>query len=439
MRLSGRHKMCIFGKKWYSIEVCETSRVLPNKPYCPKTIIQKFAKANIPTMVCNAHVAPAEPVTVNVCTASGLLPNSWCPEIEERSFAPGDEPTAICTIHHEPTVWRYICEQTGKLVNPYCPNQIHKEFPQSQAPTVVCDLHLKPIPKCPNPYYKTGKLQIYSAFELSWAGMKSTIACPDSQRGKFLDALVADGVNAIRDALTCAHDPDDPLDYYQLEDDDFLPVLISRVKEVAERDLTWILLLEPYGRGISDNQARFYIRALMPFIQNLIWEPINEPRNNDRQRQLVKILLDEGIPKNHISIEYADAGDWFTMFDDYDLKGKALVSSHWMGSVESLEYIFGGSTAQTVLKWGNFWGSCDGPDTMLKSTGRNFWWCIQHGWDNRRPTAQQVREIVAWFKENGAIGYEMLTAILYPDSGAPTIAGAFSNEGREERWALAGA
>jgi hypothetical protein len=340
--------------------------------------------------------------------------------------------------------WRMvsgICPFSLRNAKTTCPPAIEWDFKEADeiGDCTECEaLEEEPAPKCKRPYRSTGTLQVYTAFQLSWAGMKSTAACPDSMRGKFLNALVADGINAIRDALTCAHDPNDPLDYYYLEDAAFLPVLISRVKEVARRDLTWILSLEPYGGTISDDQARLYIRALMPFIDNIIWEPKNEPRDNDRQRQLVKILLDEGVPKNHISIQYADAGDWGDMMLGWDLAGKCLTSSHWMGSVESLEWIFAGGTAQTILGWGNFWGSCDGPDTMAMARGRNFYWCIIHGWENRRPTAQQVREIVAWFKAHGGIGYEMLTAVLYPDSGAPTIAGAFTDEGIEERKALAG-
>jgi len=53
---------------------------------------------------CPAPHPPIPPptVTIEVCTASGILPNEWCPAKELRVFPRGTEPTALCTIHAAP-------------------------------------------------------------------------------------------------------------------------------------------------------------------------------------------------------------------------------------------------------------------------------------------------------------------------------------------------
>lgn len=53
---------------------------------------------------CPIHVGPCpdETVKVEVCSASGLLPNEYCPAKELREFKKGTAPTETCAVHRAP-------------------------------------------------------------------------------------------------------------------------------------------------------------------------------------------------------------------------------------------------------------------------------------------------------------------------------------------------
>jgi hypothetical protein len=336
--------------------------------------------------------------------------------------------------------WRFnICPESFLEANTACPAAKSWVFKKSD-PHEKCNIH-GIVPKVSKPVHDTGRLLIWSGLILSGMGMKETPDFPEYRRAEYLNALVNGGINTMRDFITCIPgDEDDPLSYWQFDDPELLELLKSRMKLVQERDLTQILTLQPYCGTISDDQVRYYIRNLKEFLpnQNLIFEPINEPRNNDRQREIVKILLDSGVPKENIAIEFVDSSDWVNMFNEFGLIGKSFFSKHWMGSMETVKEIFGGSSAQTLLGWGKFFGSCDGMDEQGKAKGLNFWHNAQAGIDNRRPDNNQLHDIVKWFLTNGGCGYEMLSASGYQHSAWPNMDDMILI-GHDERQAMSSA
>jgi len=305
--------------------------------------------------------------------------------------------------------------------------------------TLTDELIPKPTQVCPRPYHKTGELRVYSATILSGLAMKETPDWSDSLLHEYYDSLVIDGVNAERNFSTVAPcDPLDPLDYWRFYDPQYLGVVKKRLDLIKERDLTEIVCVHPYRMGISDDQARWLIRELKGYLPNIIFEAMNEPypHEQDRNRRIVETLLAEGIPRAHIQVQYVECGAWGDMMEELDLKGKCLVSSHWMGSMETVNDIFSGGTAQTILSWGMFCGSNDGPDKLLKSKGLNFWHNAQAGLDNRRPDNGQLSDITGWLLSHNGAGYEMLSASGYQSSAFPSMNDVIA-VGKAERTAMA--
>jgi hypothetical protein len=270
------------------------------------------------------------------------------------------------------------------------------------------------VPKCLIPYNKTGKLLIFSGTILSGLAMKETPEWPEKRLAEYYNALAIDGVNAERNFSTCAPgDPWDPLDYYQFDDPDYLTVIQRRLALVKSRDLTEIMILQPYRSGISNADVRWLIKKTKQFLPNIIYEPTNEPGPPDVPRliAIAEILLEEGIPKSNILIEFAHSGEW----SDFMLNGMkdgATVCHHWIGSMETASEVFSGGAAQTILSWGTFCGSNDGPDKLLKAGGLNFKYLEEAGVDNRRPTNYALHALSCWMLENGR-GYEHLSASAY--------------------------
>jgi hypothetical protein len=268
--------------------------------------------------------------------------------------------------------------------------------------------------------------------------MKGTAGWPDSRLAEYYNALVKDGVNAERNFSTCAPgDPYDPLDYYQFGDADYLKIIQTRLEIIKKRDLTEIVILQPYRDSITDDQARWLIRALRPYLPNVILTPVNEPQPQDMDKimSIVNIALNEGWPKRNLLIEYCDCGTWGDMMLG-GLKNEVSVSRHWIGSIETINEIFSGGTAQEILSWGTFCGSNDGPDKLGQAHGLNFRYLEDLGVKNLRPTNDELHNIAGWFLSNGR-GYEHLSAAAYqrPGKAFPNMDDAISL-GRGERIAL---
>jgi hypothetical protein len=297
--------------------------------------------------------------------------------------------------------------------------------------------------KCLIPYHKTGKLLIFSGTILSGLAMKETPEWPEKRLAEYYNALATDGVNAERNFSTCCINPPDPWDpnaYHQFDDPEYLTVIQRRLALVKSRDLTEIMILQPYRSGISNADVRWLIKKTKQFLPNIIYEPTNEPTVPDVPRliAIAEILLEEGIPKSNILIEFAHSGEWADFMLN-GMKDGASVSHHWMGSMKTVADTFTGAAAQQILSWGGFVGSNDGPDEFNDAGGLNFRYLEEAGVDNRRPTNYALHALSCWMLENGR-GYEHLSAAGYRVATVNGLSWPNMDDaiviGREERKAM---
>jgi len=300
-----------------------------------------------------------------------------------------------------------------------------------------------PPAKCPDPYHAGGKLRIFIGSMLSGLAMKETPEWPDARLPEYYNALVKDGVNAERNFSTCAPgDPYDPLDYWRFNDPEYLTVIKSRLALIKERDLTEIICLTPYRGSISDDEARWLVRELKSYLPNIIFECVNEPTENERQRRLVEILKAEGIPNKFIQVQHVDSGAFYDLLHD-TLNGEGLATYHWTGTLETINAPWpkGWSTSSGMMTFMTMglYGSNDGQDTMRAALGLNFW---LHDHQNppiteyRRPNNWQLGKVSAWFRAHGKGHVEHLSASAYQRSAKPNMDDALSI-GHEERLAMA--
>lgn len=296
------------------------------------------------------------------------------------------------------------------------------------------------IGKCPDPYPK-GKLRVVVHTLLGGLAMKEIPEWPDARLPEYYDALVKDGINAERYASTCKPgDPYDPLKYWQFSDPKYLTVVKKRLNLMRERGLTAIICLQPYRGSISDDKARWLIRALHGY--PIIWECVNEPTTNDRQARLVEVLKEEGVKNKFIQIQWTDSSDFKRLLRD-NLNGKGLATYHWTGTMETVNAPWpkGWSTSSGMMEYMSLgmYGSNDGQDTMRAAKGLNFWLHDHHNppiTEYRRPNNPQLRKVAAWMRAHGKGHVEHLSAAAYQRSARPNMDDAISI-GHAERLAMA--
>jgi len=304
----------------------------------------------------------------------------------------------------------------------------------------------RPVGQCPfciGPYHKTGKLRVFIGSMLSGLAMKETPEWPDARLPEYYNALVIDGINAERNFSTCAPgDPYDPLDYWRFDDPEYLTVIKGRLDLIKERDLTEIVCLQPYRGTISDDKVRWLIRALKPYLPNIVFECVNEPTENDRQRQLVEILRAEGVPNKYIQIEFVDSGDFYDLLHK-TLNDEGLATYHWTGTMETIHAPWpkGWSTSSGMMEFMKMglYGSNDGQDMARAAKGLNFWLHDHHNppiTEYRRPDNQQLKDVTTWMLAHGK-GNENLSASAYLKAASPNMDDCI-NIGHAERRAMQG-
>ena len=100
-------------------------------------------RARDPGMAEPAHAPPAHLKRVQVCLASGELPNAWCPQKGTTWFIPGKSPIRVSTVHRavtvdnatgKPTCPPFDATRTHAEVYEYWPSDLAKVFRQAGIP-----------------------------------------------------------------------------------------------------------------------------------------------------------------------------------------------------------------------------------------------------------------------------------------------------------------
>jgi hypothetical protein len=353
---------------------------------------------------------------------------------------------AACPPPHPPApvmVKVTVCAESLLLPNPFCPSTEVREFRPDAVPTAVCTLHVAPpeppaIPVCASPWPESGKLRIWSGTLLGGLSTRDNATFKESDLPAYYDAIAEDGPNCERnfayfedDGAWTSYRPSDP-DYYQH--------LIYRINLAVQRKITEILCLTPYGITNSDDEIRTIIRATKQFLPYIIYEAVNEPRDNERQKEIVAILQAEGIPNKNIQIEYVDSGAFFDLLAT-TLKGEGLATLHWVGTMDTVDadWPMGWSTSDGTMKLMGYgmYGSNDGQDAARAAKGLNWWAHSQMTppvTEYRRPDNPQLAEVTPWMLANGR-GYEHLSAAGFQASATPDLRAAIEL-GRAERRAM---
>lgn len=86
--------------------------------------ISDALQSSLPNTSDRQHIAPTTVKKVQICEASGALPNRWCPKVVDGWFIPGVSPVQVSTLHRP--VW--IDNKTGMAAcPPYDPQTAHQE------------------------------------------------------------------------------------------------------------------------------------------------------------------------------------------------------------------------------------------------------------------------------------------------------------------------
>lgn len=299
------------------------------------------------------------------------------------------------------------------------------------------------IPKCSSPYHREGKLLVWSGTSLTTLSTKDNALFKEADLPAYYDALVADGVNAER-SFAYFTDGDTNWDSFLPCNPGFYEHLNYRLGLIKERDLTEIMCLTPYGGENSFDEVREIIRRTKSFLPNIIYECVNEPTTNDRQKRIVDILKDENIPNKYIQINFLDSGEFGELLTVW-LNGEGLACAHRTGSMETIRLTnelgkaWEGSPGCMRLMGNGLYGSNDGDDVQQSAKGLTFW--AQKPEDKikyRRSDNNQITEITSWMLAHGrGVGFEVLSACGFQASEPPDLKEAI-RIGRDERRAMSG-
>jgi hypothetical protein len=219
------------------------------------------------------------------------------------------------------------------------------------------------------------------------------------------------------------------------------------MKLLVERKLTEIVTVCPYGGQEMLNSASFptYVRNLVAGFKKhapyVVFETIHEPAGTEDEkywanRQIVDILLQEGIPPAHIMIAYVDRGVNTTMLAN-ELQGRGTMSLHWTGTMATINMPYpdggeGSDGTHDLMKLGLI-GSSDGQDKALDAHGFNFWHHEQHGvTEYRRANNIELKEITRWMLDHGK-GYEFLSSAAFQESEEPDLVMGYTIGGSEQK------
>jgi len=280
----------------------------------------------------------------------------------------------------------------------------------------------------------------YDATLLGYFCSKNNEEFTEEDEVAYANALAEDGINMTRGF---SHFYDDIPGYWESwkpVDEEYRPVMQRRLKLMADRKITSIISLEPYGGLAPDADIDWIIETCKPFLPYVVFETANESGNMALHTKLINILRNHGIQDSEIMLYFCDSGEFADMIVN-GLHGKGTASLHGVGSMETINAPWprGWAASPGTLKLMEYGltGSSDGEDGEHQAKGL-FWPWMPNG-PGQRSTADQAHEITEWMLAHGR-GWEFLSAAGFqtgdPKQGRPNIKKAIEI-GREERQAMA--
>jgi hypothetical protein len=353
-----------------------------------------------------------------------------------------------------PKIWITVCNDfpdmpaaEARIANEFCPATHPAQYidKDEQRPTEICIKHTKPeppIPQCDIPWPNK------HAF-IPWDGALLGFFCSKDLDGEFTkercttyaNALAEDGIPMTRGFSHFYDEIPGVWESWKPVDPEYRDVLQSRIRLMAERKITSIISLEPYGAGgpAPDADIDWIIDSAKPFLPFVVFETANENGNTGLSTKLINQLKAHGIPNENILIYFEDSGAFADLLVNA-LEGKGLASLHGVGSMDTVNAPWprGWSTSPGTLKLMEYGltGSNDGEDGEKKAEGL-FWPWMPTG-PGQRSTAAQGHDVESWYLAHGR-GWEFLSASGFQQHGPgqqrPDLLGAVEL-GREERKAL---
>jgi len=324
----------------------------------------------------------------------------------------------------------------ARIANSYCQSTHWAEYVKGHEPTAICTLHVKPeppIPQCDIPWPTTHKLLIWSGLLLCDLSTKDNPEFQESDLDDYYDALVADGVNAIR-SFAFFLDETAEWESWKPVDPEYAEHFTARLKLITERKLTAIVSLWAYGGGSTDSEIDYIIDLAKPFMPYVIFEPINEAYGMSGQIKIINMLKAKGVPNSAIMLSFQDSGEFADTLVN-TLAGEGLASLHGVGSLADIHAPWpnGWSTSDGTLRLMQigFGGSDDGATSSV--AGGYLWPWLPNG-EGRRPPVSELFEMVKWMLANGK-HFEHLSASAFQSGGRPNLKAAIEL-GREERKAM---
>ncbi len=303
----------------------------------------------------------------------------------------------------------------ARLANEYCPASHPAQYLEGQEPKLICVIHEKPeppvIPQCKYPFHEIGKLICFSGASLCVLTTRDNAYWKMAGTPEYLNILVNHGVNSLRSLSGFTDESLDWASYLPYRDEEYYPHIHEILGWIKERELTIILSLMPYNGWYDDAILRKLIQETKIYLPNIIYETANECGDLDKQKHIVDILLEEGIPEEHIQLYWVDSGAFY----DYVKAHKMLSCCHLCGSEKTMDKWWINSPGCNAFMDTGMYPSDDGPDAEMASEGYKF----EHP-DSTKPSPPQLYNLCKYFLKR-TTGFDHLSASGFQGYNTPNM------------------
>lgn len=402
---------------------------------------------------CPVPPIPPHPVYVNVeiCTASGLVPNEYCPtgQVVVRQFIQGTQPTDACAVHVAPPPAK------TKVAEPWVPGAAGIRGWSGGLYSLLAWIGADEA-KLDSMYeaMAVDYVQLernfgwYSALGDDWEG---TSAIPWNADWSWNETYWAQLDRRLK--LWCG-DRDGTeiisiLDACSLYDGTSFET--NPLRKLASRGS------EVFWPGPARDKVVAYALELAARTKKYGQRIILETRNEGDQIvgidglqsydiAIITALRGAGWPANRIQTNWFDSSLYYAVLHESQyLAGVGLASTHRCTTPGDVAWYVNSPGKQGLMKEGD-WPGADGgtfgsdeTPPRLDALGLTFKWLKETPAENiaRRPNADQIRTIMGMMKGLGYPRYELLSASAFQYSYLPNLDDAIAL-GRSERLALSG-